>query len=144
METNPVIIKKTYPVATHKVWKAITDKDQMKEWYFNVDNFVLEEDTAFNICEIGDEKLCHHRCVILEIVPEKKFKHTWTQLSSRNRLSVLTWAIEPAETGGTRLILKYEYLKDSTVAEKDISKNDNEIEWEKLLGTSLNNYLKNK
>ncbi len=35
-EDEPFIIERTYNAPVSKVWSAITDKDQMKQWYFDI------------------------------------------------------------------------------------------------------------
>ena len=47
METKPLILERTYNAPIEKVWKAITDKDQMKEWYFELDEFKAEKGFKF-------------------------------------------------------------------------------------------------
>lgn len=39
MKNEPFVIERTFYSPVEKVWKAITDKDQMKEWYFDVPQF---------------------------------------------------------------------------------------------------------
>jgi uncharacterized protein YndB with AHSA1/START domain len=36
MKNEPFVIERTLNASAERVWKAITDKDQMKEWYFNL------------------------------------------------------------------------------------------------------------
>ena len=74
MITSKIKIKES----VSKVWQALTDKNQMKEWYFDIPDFELKTGAVFNFYEPGEAKQFHHRCRILEIVPEKKFSHTWT------------------------------------------------------------------
>lgn len=39
MNKFPFIIEKTFNAPIEKVWKAITDKNEMKQWYFNLATF---------------------------------------------------------------------------------------------------------
>ena len=34
-----IVIERTYNAPVEKVWKAITDKEEMKQWYFDLDAF---------------------------------------------------------------------------------------------------------
>ena len=34
MNTDSIVVEQTYNVPIAVVWKAITDKDQMRQWYF--------------------------------------------------------------------------------------------------------------
>lgn len=60
-----------------KVWQALTDKNQMKGWYFDIPDFELSKGSIFNFYEPGDKNEFHHRCIIEEIVPNKNFSYTW-------------------------------------------------------------------
>jgi len=39
MNREPLVIERTYNTTVEKVWKAITDKDEMKHWYFDLEEF---------------------------------------------------------------------------------------------------------
>ncbi len=59
MKTNlgeAVVIERTFNAPIAKVWRAITDVDQMRAWYFD---------------------LYHHLCRVTEVVPQKKIAYTW-------------------------------------------------------------------
>ena len=42
MKTEPFVIERTYNVSIDKVWQAITDKEKMKQWYFDLSDFKPE------------------------------------------------------------------------------------------------------
>ena len=62
MNTNqPFVIERTYNAPAEKVWKAITDKTQMKQWYFDLEKF--EPKVGFEFSFEGgpqDKKYLHH------------------------------------------------------------------------------------
>ena len=47
MNEKIIVIERTYEAPIEKVWEAITDKDQMKQWYFEVSDFKAEVGSAF-------------------------------------------------------------------------------------------------
>ena len=55
MKNEPVIIERTYKASIERVWKAITDKDQMKQWHFDLAEFKPEVGFKFQFYG-GDEK----------------------------------------------------------------------------------------
>ncbi|KAA5535076.1 SRPBCC domain-containing protein [Taibaiella lutea] len=78
MEQQPIIIERTYNAPVEKVWKALTDKAQMKEWYFDIPDFKPEVGFEFEFIgkgKKGEEYL--HKCKITELVPQKKLTHSW-------------------------------------------------------------------
>jgi uncharacterized protein YndB with AHSA1/START domain len=36
MKNSALLIEKILPASPDKVWRAITSKDEMKQWYFNL------------------------------------------------------------------------------------------------------------
>jgi uncharacterized protein YndB with AHSA1/START domain len=42
MENDPFVIERTYNAPIAKVWKALTDKNDMKQWYFDLSEFKPE------------------------------------------------------------------------------------------------------
>jgi uncharacterized protein YndB with AHSA1/START domain len=122
-----------------KVWQALTDKSQMKEWYFVIPDFELMVGATFNFYEPGGENLFHHRCQIKEIVPNRKFAHTWTHPSHSKGESVVTWLL--SETNSiTEVTLQHEGIENFTGAGPEFAPENYQMGWEGLLST-LKNYI---
>src|SRR4029079_1721585 len=78
MSTTPFTIEKTLNAPVSKVWKAITDKDEMKQWYFDLAEFKPEVGFEFRFNGQGKKGENYlHVCKITEVVPEKKLTHSW-------------------------------------------------------------------
>jgi len=76
--TAPLIIERTYNAPIEKVWKALTDKGQMKKWYFDIPDFKPEVGFEFEFTGKGKEGIEYlHKCKITEIIPNKKLSHSW-------------------------------------------------------------------
>ncbi|SIQ52021.1 Activator of Hsp90 ATPase homolog 1-like protein [Chryseobacterium sp. RU37D] len=52
----PIIVEDKVNVPAEKVWKALTDKNEMKAWYFDIPDFELKVGKVFNFYEPGEEK----------------------------------------------------------------------------------------
>ncbi|WP_262708352.1 SRPBCC family protein [Chryseobacterium sp. CH21] len=76
--STPIIVQYTINAPAEKIWKALTDKNEMKSWYFDIQDFVLETGKKFNFYEPGGANKYHHQGEILEIIPNQKLKHTWS------------------------------------------------------------------
>ena len=46
MKQEPLVIERTLNAAIEKVWQAITGKDQMKQWYFDL--LILSQNQVLN------------------------------------------------------------------------------------------------
>lgn len=74
----PLVIERTYDAPVHKVWQALTDKDQMKHWYFDIPDFKPEVGAEFTFtagCEQEQEFL--HSWKVTEVIPDRKIAYTW-------------------------------------------------------------------
>ena len=75
---SPFVIEKTYKAPRQKVWRAITNREDMKQWYFDLPEFKPVVGFEFEFRggkEDGVQYL--HRCRITEVVPEKKLTYSW-------------------------------------------------------------------
>lgn len=140
MKNDPITVTVTYNAPVDKVWTALTDKGQMKEWYFDIPDFVLKEGSAFNFYEPGDEKKYHHRGVIQEIKVNKKFQHTWTHPSHSKGESILTWELEPLGEK-TKVTLTHAGIENFADGGKDFEKGNYEAGWNEILNQSLKGFF---
>jgi len=75
---EPIIVEQTFNFPIEKVWKAITNIDQMKCWFFNnIEDFKPEVGfkTQFNVTNENRNFL--HLWQILEVDPLKKIVYNW-------------------------------------------------------------------
>jgi len=135
MITSKVIIKE----AASKVWQALTDKKQMKEWYFDIADFELKVGAVFNFYEPGGANKFHHRCVIREIEPERKFSHTWTHPSHCQGESRVTWLINE-KNGITEVVLQHQGVENFAGAGPEFVPGNYQKGWDGLLSI-LKNYV---
>ena len=110
METKPLIVERIYNAPIQKVWSAITDKNQMKEWYFDLETFKAEKGFKFQFTG-GDENVQYlHECEILVCDPPNKLSYSWTYPDYKG-YSVLTWELFEEDESKTRLRLTHEGLE---------------------------------
>lgn len=138
--SNPIVVEEVYEASPDQVWQAITDKDSMKEWYFNIQDFILKENATFNFYAPDDERKYHHQCVIKKIVPERKFQHTWTYPSHSKGESVITWEISP-EGNGSRVRLTHSGVESFSDAGNDFTRENFEAGWKEIVGKSLKDFI---
>lgn len=98
---EPIIIEQTLDAPAGKVWEAITNKDQMKKWFFEtIDSFKPEAGfkTQFTVFNNGKEYL--HLWTVTEVVPEKRIVYTW-QYGSYPGDSRVIWELSSKNTQTT-------------------------------------------
>ncbi len=77
MKHEPFVIERTYDVSVEKVWKAITDKNQMKEWYFDFSAFKPELGFEFQFTGQNEGKTFLHLCKMTDVEINKKLRYSW-------------------------------------------------------------------
>lgn len=78
MSQQPFVIERTYNAPVAKVWDAITNEDQMRQWYFNISGFKPEVGFEFEFSggEKGGEQY-RHLCKVTIVESLKKLAYTW-------------------------------------------------------------------
>ena len=99
--TDAVVVERTLNAPVAKVWKALTDVDQMRQWYFDLKEFRSEVGFQFEFVVEHEGARYHHLCKITEIVPQKKIAYTWRYKGEPGD-SLVTFELFP-EGGKTRL-----------------------------------------
>ncbi|HEX8041923.1 MAG TPA: SRPBCC domain-containing protein [Chryseosolibacter sp.] len=141
MKRAPVIIERTLRAPIEKVWKALTDKDQMRHWYFDLPEFRAEPGFEFTF-EGGEEgRLFSHVCRVTEVIPNRKLAYTW-RYDGYPGDSTVTFDLF-AEGDGTRIRLTHEGL-ESFPALPDFARENFVTGWTSLIGTSLKSYTEQR
>lgn len=138
MESSPIIIERIYDVPVKKVWKALTDKTEMKKWYFDVSAFKPDVGFEFHFTGGSENKTYLHLCKITEVIPEKKLSHTWRYDGYKGN-SLLTFELFP-EGDKTRLKLTHSGL-ESFPHEPDFAKESFQKGWDYIIGISLKDFV---
>ena len=139
MKNEPLIIERTFNAPIEKVWKAITDKDEMKQWYFDIAAFKPEVGFEFQFEGGKDEKCYLHLCKITEVVIGKKLSYSW-RYDGYEGNSFVTFELFP-DGNKTRLKLTHDGLETFPIKNPDFAK-ENFIEgWTYITGTSLKEFL---
>src|SRR5947209_19048116 len=99
--TDAVVVERTLNAPVAKVWKALTDVDQMRQWYFDLKEFRPEAGFEFEFVVEHEGNRYHHLCKITEVVAQKKIAYTWRYKGEPGD-SLVTFELFP-EDGKTRL-----------------------------------------
>lgn len=139
MSNEPFVIERLFNAPIDQVWKAITEKEEMKQWYFDLAAFKPEVGFEFSF-EAGKEDKCYrHLCKITEVVPGKKITYSWRYDGFPGN-SFVTWELFD-ESGKTRLKLTHAGLETFPADNPDFARQNFKEGWTYLVGTSLQKYL---
>ncbi|MEG0927578.1 SRPBCC family protein [Chryseobacterium sp.] len=137
---TPIIVQYKINAPFEKIWSALTNQNEMKSWYFDILDFELKVGNIFNFYEPGGENKYHHQCEILEIIPNKKLKHTWAYPDFSDLKTTVTWELQP-EDSGTLVKLTHEDIENFKDLGDGFSRENFTGGWNSILGQSLKQYL---
>jgi uncharacterized protein YndB with AHSA1/START domain len=139
MENHPFVIERTYDAPLDLVWKALTDKERMKQWYFDLAEFKAEVGFEFEFYGGTEEISYLHLCKITEVIPGRKLTYSW-RYDGYEGISFVTFELF-AEGNGTRLKLTHAGLESFPTSNKDFAKHNFAEGWTALIGTNLKTFL---
>jgi uncharacterized protein YndB with AHSA1/START domain len=140
---QPIIIEKIYNAPAEKVWKAITDKNEMKKWYFDLAEFKAEPGFEFQFHGQGKQgESFLHLCKVIEVVNQKKLTYSW-RYDGYEGNSFVTFELFD-EGNKTKVKLTHKGLESFPVtAHNDFAKENFMEGWTYIMGTSLKEYVEN-
>ena len=103
-----LVIERTFNAPVARVWKALTDVEQMRQWYFELKEFKPEVGFEFEFSVEHKGMNYHHLCKITEVIPQKKLVHTWRYKGHEGN-SLVTFELF-ADGNETRLKLTHDGL----------------------------------
>jgi uncharacterized protein YndB with AHSA1/START domain len=142
MNSEPFITEIIINSPASEIWNAITDKDEMKKWYFDIEEFEPKEGFEFQFWGGDENKKFLHLCKVTEVIPEKKISYSWKY----NELPVETLVMfEIFDEGNKRSKVRLTHDGVENFPQDENFKKENFIAgWDYIIGTSLKNYLEEK
>jgi len=140
MDNEPIIIERVFNAPISKVWKAITDRNEMAKWYFDLAEFKAE--TGYKFQFFGGpspDRQYLHLCEITEVIDERKLSHSWRFDGYRGN-SILTFELS-AQDNKTLLKLTHSGLETFPEENPDFAKANFVKGWNVIINVSLKNYL---
>lgn len=138
-QSEPLVIERVYNAPVEKVWKALTNKNYMKQWYFDIAEFEPVVGFEFQFEGSNDGRTFLHRCKIIEVVENKKLKHSWRYEDYPGN-SFVTFELFD-EDGKTHLKLRHEGLETFPSENPDFKKQNFVEGWTYIIGKSLKEFV---
>ena len=143
MSTNiaeAIVMERTFNAPVGKVWQALTDVDQMRQWYFDLKEFRPEVGFEFEFVVEHEGNSYHHLCKVTEVIPQKKIAYTWRYKGEPGN-SLVTFELF-AEGEKTRLRLTHEGIESFPKTPAYARKNF-EVGWAAIIGSELKRFVEN-
>jgi len=146
-----VVVERTLNAPVARVWRALTDVDQMRQWYlpcwrkwddkFNLKEFKPQVGFEFEFVVEREGHSYQHLCKITEVIPEKKLAYTWRYKGEPGD-SLVTFELS-SEDQKTRLKLTHTGIE--TFPRRPAYARENfEAGWTAIIGTELKQFVEGK
>jgi uncharacterized protein YndB with AHSA1/START domain len=137
---EPIVVEQTYSAPVSVVWKAITDPDQMRKWFFEpMADFRPEVGFATEFDVLFDGQVYTHQWKVTDVVPGRKISYSWRYGGLSGDASV-TW--ELCETvNGTKLRLTAEGHETFPQDNPAFRRESCQAGWDYFVRESLTAYL---
>ena len=140
--SEPIVVEEIYSAPPEVVWEAITEPEQMREWYFDTIKEFRPKvgfETCFDVdCE-GDT--FPHRWTVTEVIPAEKLVYRW-RYDGYAGDSFVTWELQE-DPDGTRIKVTHtcteSFPQDHSVFDEDACMDA----WDYFISQTLPEYLAN-
>lgn len=137
-ESEPLVIERTFKTPVERVWKALTDADEMRHWYFDLEDFKPRVGFEFGFVVEHEGNVYDHRCKVTEAIPRQKIAYTWRYAGYEGDSQVTMELFD--EGGSTRLKLTHEGF-ESFPKLANFGRESFTQGWTQIIGSSLKEYL---
>ena len=136
--SEAIVIERTLNAPVAKVWKALTDVEEMRQWYFDLKEFKPQVGFEFEFVVEHEGNTYHHLCRVTEVIPPKKIAYTWRYKGEPGN-SLVTFELS-AEGDKTRLKLTHSGIETFPKTPAYARKNF-EAGWTAIIGTELKKFV---
>jgi uncharacterized protein YndB with AHSA1/START domain len=143
METLPFVIEMEYDIPVDKVWKAISDPGDMKQWYFDLPSFTSKVGVPaeFEMVEEPDNMYLD-KCTAVEKIELKKISYAWKYEAYPGN-SMVTFELS-GEPDKTKLRFTHEGLETFPVSNPDMARDNIISSWRYMLDTAIKVFLEDR
>jgi uncharacterized protein YndB with AHSA1/START domain len=136
---DEITISCMYDAPIERVWNALTDNNEMKQWYFQLPEFRPEVGFEFQFEGGPDDRIYVHKCKITEVVPGQRLAYTWRYDGLPGNSLVTFELLE--DDSRTKVTVTHEGLDTIAVNGPDFQKQNFVEGWTHILGKSLKEYV---
>lgn len=93
MQNKTVMDERLLNAPVSLVWNAITRVEEMRQWYFGLEDFKAETGFTFEFTAGAGDVQYKHLCEVTEAIKEKRLAYTW-KYDGYPGNSLVTWELE--------------------------------------------------
>jgi uncharacterized protein YndB with AHSA1/START domain len=134
-----VVVERMLNAPVGRVWKALTDVNEMRRWYFDLKEFNPEVGFEFEFVVEHAGTTYHHLCRVTEVIPERKLAYTWRYKDEPGN-SLVTFELRAEGEDKTRLKLTHTGIESFPPTPAYARKNF-ETGWTQIVGSELRQFV---
>jgi uncharacterized protein YndB with AHSA1/START domain len=135
---DAIVIERTFNAPVARVWTALTDVEEMRQWYFELKEFKPKVGFEFEFLVEHEGNTYHHLCCVTEVTPQQKIAYTWRYKDEPGD-SLVTFELF-AESDKTRLKLTHSGIETFPKTPAYARKNF-ETGWTQIVGSELKQFV---
>jgi uncharacterized protein YndB with AHSA1/START domain len=74
---KPVVVERSFNASSEQIWNALTNKDQMKQWYFDIPEFKAIVGLEFTFAVEHEGTNWVHLCTVTDVKRNELIAYTW-------------------------------------------------------------------
>jgi len=138
--SGPIVVEQTFDSPVAAVWRAITDDDRMRRWFFEpIEEFEPREGFETRFTVTADDREFEHLWKVIDVIPGKRIAYEW-QYAGIPGSSIVTWELSEAPEG-TRLKLTHSGVETFPRDDPVFSREQGLAGWRYFIQESLRRYL---
>lgn len=138
---QPLVFENTLNASREKVWSALTNPDEMKQWYFDIPGFRPEVGFEFSFSGgPAEDRQYVHLCRVTEVAPGKLLAHSWRYAGYPGD-SEVRFELSDAGEGRTHLRLTHSGLETIEPHHADFARSNFNEGWTWFTQKALPEYL---
>lgn len=137
---EPIIVTEYYDAPISKVWNALTDIHEMKQWYFReIEQFEPTEGFATQFTFGTHGKFFTANWKITQVIPRELIRYSWSYEHYAGNSEVCFKLTE--KEGETRLHFEITIVEDFPCDRQEFTRESALAGWEYVLGEALKNHI---
>ena len=140
MNDTPIVMEQEFPVGTEVLWRAITDRQEMVQWFFEpIAAFRAEVGFETNFVVDTGERSFDHRWRVLEVIAGERLVVDWRYGGYPGK-STVTWELT-GDTVSSHLRLTHVGVTSFPQDVPELRRESGVMGWTYFIQESLKAYL---
>ncbi len=135
----PVSVSDTFACSSERLWRALTEPDEMRNWYFEpMHEFKAEIGFATQFAIQNEGRVFTHCWQVVEVEPLKQLSYSWRYAEYPGRAVV---HFKLSGSNPTKLEVTMEVQEDFPDYVPEFARESCQSGWDYLIGESLESFL---